>query len=139
MDLFVLVAWLLLFLMLVVIFIHRVILAVKLDRFTKRQDDTSKACDGFNRGLCAMMILHTIYTVCVIALPRRSYVLFAINAPVVCRAWWLYWRGRFYYSPFQVVRDRYRQSSALFFDIPLFVIDLTITFWSRPSTDYCRR
>lgn len=97
--------WFLILCLLMVILGHRIWLTSRLFEFDTDHSNPLDACASFNRYLLAELILHTIFIISVLLMPNYSIVIFAVNAPLVARSWFLFKQGRFYFSPFHIVRD----------------------------------
>jgi hypothetical protein len=126
---FVFFLWSLLLILIVLLLIYRLNLTSKLEDFTGSTEHPLDACTKFNRGLLAELCVHTVITICFISFPNRSYIMFALNFPMICRAWWLYSQDRFYFSPFQIHRDAQSHTNISMVYVTLFVLSGLLGLW----------
>jgi hypothetical protein len=97
--------WAILLIICVILMIYRVHLTPRLEDFSGSHENPRIACDKFDRALFPELSVHSVITLCVLLLLRRShflFILFILTLPILVRGWYLRWRGRFYFSLFHV-------------------------------------
>lgn len=108
------------------VFGHRILLATRLFDFESDKCNPLDSCPKLNRYLFTELIFHTIFTIFVIILPFRSFLLFILNAPVVIHGWISFSQNKFYFSPLQLIRNNRKSQNVSIAYIILFSITSVI-------------
>ena len=105
------VLWILISILFSIIFIHRIYLTSELFHFSVEGSSPINICSKINKYILIELILHTIFTLLILAVPYRSIIFFLINLPLVIRGWYLYKNNQFYFSPFSIVKNTKRNEN----------------------------
>jgi hypothetical protein len=121
--------WLSLALILLLATVHRCYLVSEIWDYDIHGTGPQAICASYNRFLFPELLLHTAYSVGVLACPSRSLFLFLVNLPLVVRDWRLFFLGRFYFSPHRIVRDRAHHSRVAVAHAVVFALNFPFLLW----------